>query len=655
MMSSPTTNICSASLAMYFILILASPNFVHHLQADPQTVEAGHGCSLIDSENPPAFRENRAAVFSSLAKNVSSTRFATASNGQGANAVYGLAQCRNDLSLNDCSECHRESQNQIVTYCRDNFGARMIYDGCFLRYENYTFFDQAVDPGVSNVCSSEDSTSPRIFNNTVQKLLENINSEAVKNEGFATGKMSANGLPTPLYGLAMCRKTLSTNSCDVCLQDATKYINGCPPRQDGKALEAGCYLRYSTIPFFSIKSSSSRPSKIVLILIGTLGGAALIAILGVLFIYGRSFRKFRTKVPERTQNEDTGEEEVYFAAEEYPKGDRQFTYDALRAATQNFDPSMKIGEGGFGQVYKGTLSDGRDVAVKKLFVKQSTRAMDEFATEIKLISAIRHRNLVRLLGCCTRGMEKLLVYEFMPNMSLDKHLFGKPLSWKMRLDVIVGTAHGLAYLNDESRFRIIHRDIKAANILLDNDFQPKIADFGLARLFPDDHTHLTTRVGGTIGYTAPEYATQGQLTDKADVYSYGMLVLEIVSGRKIIDSNLSPEMELLLQWAWSLHEKNEEFELVDQRIAKEESEMNKHDVLKVIRIALLCTQGAPETRPSMSNVVSMLTSNSEILVQPTPPAFIDVSSNSDTINIRWMESSMVASSQATISTSLGAR
>ncbi|KAH9288585.1 hypothetical protein KI387_032702 [Taxus chinensis] len=653
MMPSSTTNICSASLVMYVLFILASPNFV---EADPQTVEAGHGCSLTDSENPPAFRENRAAVFSSLAKNISLTSFATASNGQGASAVYGLAQCRNDLSLNDCSECHRESQNQIVTYCRDNTGARMIFDGCFLRYENHTFFDQAVDLGVSNVCRSEDSNSPRIFNNTVQKLLENINSEAVKNEGFATGKMSANGLPTPLYGLAMCRKTLSTNSCAVCLQDATKYINGCPPRQDGKALDAGCYLRYSTTPFFSIKSSSSRPSKIVLILVGTLGGAALITILGVLLIYRKSFRKLRIKVPERTQYEDTAQ--VYFAVEEDLKGGHQFNYEALRAATQNFDPSKKIGEGGFGQVYKGTLSDGRDVAVKKLFVKQSTQAMEEFVTEIKLISGIRHRNLVGLLGCCTRGTEKLLVYEFMPNMSLDKHLFAntaRPLNWKMRLEVIVGTAHGLAYLNEESRVRIIHRDIKAANILLDNDFQAKIADFGLARLFPDDHTHLTTRVGGTIGYTAPEYATQGQLTDKADVYSYGMLVLEIVSGRKIIDSKLPPEMELLLQWAWNLHEQNEVFDLVDRRIVQGESEPSKEEVLKVIHIALLCTQGAPESRPSMSKVVSMLTSNSEILVQPTPPAFIDFICNSESINSAWMDSSTVASSQAPISISLGPR
>ncbi|GLJ33764.1 hypothetical protein SUGI_0678640 [Cryptomeria japonica] len=166
---------------------------------------------------------------------------------------------------------------------------------------------------------------------------------------------------------------------------------------------------------------------------------------------------------------------------------------------------MKTGEGGFGQVFKGILSNGREVAMKKLFVKQSTRASDEFVTEVKLISAVRHRNLVRLLGCCTRGLEKLLVYEFMPNMSLDKHLFAnkaKLLSWKKRFEIIMGTAHELAYLNEESRSRILHRDIKAANILLDNEFQAKIADFGLARLFPEDMTHLATRVGGTVGYTA---------------------------------------------------------------------------------------------------------------------------------------------------------
>lgn len=225
----------------------------------------------------------------------------------------------------------------------------------------------------------------------------------------------------------------------------------------------------------------------------------------------------------------------------------------------------------------------------------------EFVTEVKLISVVRHQNLVHFLGYCRRGMERLLVYEFIPNTSLDRHLFAntsKPLSWKMRFEIILGTTHGLAYLNEEFSFRILHQDIKAANILLDNDFQAKIADFGLARLFPDDMTHLTTRVGGTIGYIAPEYVVHGQLTEKVDVYSYGMLVLEIVSGRKYTEPKLPAQMELPLRWAWSLYKKNEAYKLVDTKLIESDPEVNKEEILKVIQIALLCTQGAPESRPS---------------------------------------------------------
>ncbi|XP_057854629.2 cysteine-rich receptor-like protein kinase 2 [Cryptomeria japonica] len=656
-MPSPNINASLSWAVLYILLISAIPNFVLRSEADPQITEAGHGCSLINTTNPSALIENRKNAFSLLAENISSTGFATASSGNGTNKVYGLAQCRNDLSMEDCTHCYTAATEQIVKYCPSEIGARMIFDGCFLRYENYTFFDQAQDAGNSNVCISDASSRPKLFSETTQRLLAKVRSKALKNEGFATDEISANGLSTAIYGLAMCRRTLTTNSCDVCLQHATLLAERCFSLQDGRGLDAGCYLRYSTLPFYIISSSSSSPSKTVIILVGTLGAAALIAVLWVLFMFRHSLRKLYTKVPGRSQHEQA---EVYFAAEEDNKWGHLFTYDSLRAATKNFDSIMKIGEGGFGQVYKGIFSDGREIAVKKLFVKQSARAFDEFVTEVKLISAARHRNLVRLLGCCTRGLEKLLVYELVPNMSLDKHLFAntaKPLSWKTRFEIILGTAHGLAYLNEECWLRILHRDIKAANILLDNEFQAKIADFGLAKLFPDDMTHLTTRVGGTVGYTAPEYAVHGQLTDKADVYSYGMLVLEIVSGRKYIDSKLPPPMELLLGWAWNLYEKNEVFRMVDRRLI-EEPVLNKQEILKVIQIAFLCTQGEPELRPLMSKVVSMLTSSTEILTQPTRPAFIDDNSTSnglDSADVGWMVASTVASSRATVSISLEAR
>uniref|UniRef100_A0A0C9S6N5 TSA: Wollemia nobilis Ref_Wollemi_Transcript_14504_2337 transcribed RNA sequence n=1 Tax=Wollemia nobilis TaxID=56998 RepID=A0A0C9S6N5_9CONI len=605
------------ALAMYALLAIA--NFGTEVSGKLQPYrKAGYGCSPTKYKNGKVFEDNLAKVFASLDKNVSFTKFATASNGEGTDAVFGLAQCRNDSSTKDCAECYNEAKKQIVQDCAGFNGARLFYDGCFLRYENNSFFDETVDVAGFNDCNDEESVQPQIFNQTVHELLAKINSRAAENGGFAADKLNADGLPTTVYGLAMCRRTLSSNNCGYCLKEAVKRITPCLPRRDGKALEAGCYLHY-----FTYSSSSKGHSKIPIVLVGTIGGAALVTIICLLIVYKHSFRALYAKITGVSQYEEA--EDEHFPRDEHDALGYRFNYDALKAATNNFHENNKIGEGGFSQVYKGNFSDGTEVAVKKLFMKHSTRAMDDFVTEVKLLSTVLHRNLVRLLGCCTRGRERLLVYEFVLNSSLDKHLFGeaaKNIGWKTRFQIILGTAHGLAYLNEESQFRIVHRDIKAANILLDNDFHPKIADFGLARLFPDDQIHLTTRVGGTIGYTAPEYAVHGRLTEKADVYSYGILVLEIVGGRKIMDLRLPSEMQLLLGWAWSLYEKNEAFGVVDRKLM-ESSECKKEEVLRVIHIALLCTQGAPQMRPSMSAVVSMLTSNTEILVRPTRPAFID--------------------------------
>jgi serine/threonine protein kinase len=210
----------------------------------------------------------------------------------------------------------------------------------------------------------------------------------------------------------------------------------------------------------------------------------------------------------------------------------------------------------------------------------------------------------------------------MSNNSLDKHLFGEirnALSWKSRLNIIVGTARGLAYLHEDSNVRIIHRDIKCANILLDDGFYPKIADFGLARLFPEGETHVSTKVGGTIGYTAPEYALHGQLSEKADVYSYGIVVLEIVSGRRCVDARREDPMRLLLEWAWNEFEHEHVLNIVDPTL---EGQYPREQALRLITIALLCTQGSSALRPAMSEVASMLTNNLQIPLHPTQPAFI---------------------------------
>ncbi|PPD71524.1 hypothetical protein GOBAR_DD31578 [Gossypium barbadense] len=277
-------------------------------------------------------------------------------------------------------------------------------------------------------------------------------------------------------------------------------------------------------------------------------------------------------------------------------------------ATDDFHSSNKIGRGGFGTVYKGILKDGTEVAVKTL-AAQSKQGAHEFLTEINTISNVKHPNLVELIGCCIQGANRILVYEYVENKSLDKVLLDQrstniQLDWSKRSAICMGIARGLAFLHEELVPRIVHRDIKSSNILLDKDFNPKIGDFGLAKLFPDNITHISTRIAGT-GYLAPEYALGGQLTMKADVYSFGVLVLEIISGRSSSKTNWGGTMRLLLEWAWQLHEEGKLIEFVDPELG----EFPEEEVLRYMKIAFFCTQAAANRRPLMSQVIEMLGRN----------------------------------------------
>ncbi|XP_058071761.1 probable LRR receptor-like serine/threonine-protein kinase At1g56140 [Magnolia sinica] len=297
-----------------------------------------------------------------------------------------------------------------------------------------------------------------------------------------------------------------------------------------------------------------------------------------------------------------------------------FSYSELRTATGNFSLENKLGAGGFGAVYKGTLSDGRTVAAKKLSVA-SHHGKSQFVTEIVTISAVQHRNLVKLYGCCIEGDEQILVYEYLENKSLDHALYGDRklhLNWPTRYGICLSTARGLTYLHEESRLRIIHRDVKASNILLDADLNPKISDFGLAKLYDDKKTHISTRVAGTIGYLAPEYAMRGHLTEKADVFGFGVVALEILSGRPNTDTSLDQDKIYLLEWAWTLHEANRPLELIDPTL----SEFDKGEALRMIGVALLCTQTSPVLRPPMSRVVAMLSGDVEVSSVTSRPSYL---------------------------------
>ncbi|KAG0602082.1 hypothetical protein M758_11G158900 [Ceratodon purpureus] len=300
---------------------------------------------------------------------------------------------------------------------------------------------------------------------------------------------------------------------------------------------------------------------------------------------------------------------------------KSFEYNELRVATKNFAPEMKLGAGAYGAVYKGILPNDVVVAVKQLFL-ETNEGRDDFLNEVFLISNLQHRNLVNLKGYCLHGKQTLLVYEYVDNCDLDKLLLSsqnstdstwneEAMNWQARRNVCNGVAQGLYYLHASSQFRIIHRDIKASNILLDKNLQPNIADFGLARPIEDARSVIMTQqCAGTLGYLAPEYMCHGQLSEKVDIYSFGVLLLEIVSGKRNRDLTMPEDEVYLPSRAWKLHKENRLLDMMDATLVVSEDETR--EVQQVLEIAVLCVQNDPEKRPSMFQVAAMLAGDASV-------------------------------------------
>ncbi|CAL9200703.1 unnamed protein product [Musa hybrid cultivar] len=286
---------------------------------------------------------------------------------------------------------------------------------------------------------------------------------------------------------------------------------------------------------------------------------------------------------------------------------RIFTYKELHAATNGFSDDRLLGEGGFGSVYWGKTTDGLQIAVKKL-KSMNSKAEMEFAVEVEVLARVRHKNLLGLRGYCAATDQRLIVYDYIPNLSLLSHLHGQfahevRLDWRRRMNVILGSAEALVYLHHEVTPHIIHRDIKASNVLLDANFEPLVADFGFAKLVPEGVSHMTTRVKGTLGYLAPEYAMWGRVSDSCDVYSFGILLLELVSGRKPIEKLPGGMKRTIIEWAEPLISKGRFRELVDPRLR---GNFDGAELRRVVEAAVLCIQGEAEQRPDMKEVVGIL-------------------------------------------------
>ncbi|KAG0557516.1 hypothetical protein KC19_11G136800 [Ceratodon purpureus] len=355
--------------------------------------------------------------------------------------------------------------------------------------------------------------------------------------------------------------------------------------------------------FCSNLQGSLNNKKVIIIAAATSSIAILLMVIAFAAAYLYRTRRYKRYLLLQVQQK----------FEEFDVKPTIFPYNELRLATRDFHPDMKLGEGGYGAVYKGVLPSKSTVAVKQLFVK-NTQGIDDFLNEVVLITGMKHRNLVNLKGCCLREHQRLLVYEYVDNYDIDQVLLRgehkTPLSWAVRQNICLGVARGLHYLHSLAKPRIIHRDIKASNILLDKSFEPKIADFGLALLFPDEKSHImTVHVAGTKGYLAPEYASLGQLSEKVDVFSFGVLCLEVLSGRRNIEESLPLVEVYLSKWAWKLHAEGKLMDLVDPTMNLQDDE--KADVQRLFNIALLCSQDSAEERPTMAKVVAMLQHDSE--------------------------------------------
>ncbi|KAL0300452.1 UNVERIFIED_CONTAM: G-type lectin S-receptor-like serine/threonine-protein kinase [Sesamum angustifolium] len=464
--------------------------------------------------------------------------------------------------------------------------------------------------------------------------------------------------------------SLSLSDCrEICWDDCecaayNDYGTGGCMYWRGKNLEFEQSLDGSAVKKYVLTASSSKGKKKHILIIVVVLGTIVLLIVGIALFF---MRKIRQGKMEEEQLRELLKLDGYTETYELENGGgknhdlRLFTYASIQSATNNFSANSKLGEGGFGPVYKGKTPEGQDIAVK-LLSRQSGQGLLEFKTELILISKLQHVNLVKLLGFCIHGDDKMIIYDYMPNKSLDFFLFTEsllsqlsycqkiipkqePLNWQQRFNIIEGIAQGLLYLHKYSRLKIIHRDLKPSNILLDKDMNPKISDFGLARIFKQNTNEANTnRRVGTYGYMAPEYAMHGIFSVKSDVYSFGVLVLEIVGGQK---NNSFHQIEgplNLVEYVWELWRNDCAIEFMDPKL---KTSCIIDQLKRCIHIGLLCVENHAVDRPSIEDVISMLKNETTNLPMPKNPAFITRNANLE--EVEESTSRKFSANQVTIS------
>ncbi|KAK9084898.1 hypothetical protein Sjap_025309 [Stephania japonica] len=600
------------------------------------------------------YQTNLNTLLSSLPSNSAKTGFYNTYIGAYPNQVYGFALCRGDTNSNDCQNCVDTVVRGAKEVCPDMSDGDFWEELCYVRYASENFFSSPVldesliftRPTPQNISDQADKFPPFL-----KQMMSELSKEAVSDSNgqlFSVGKRNST-IFDDVYGLVQCSRDLSSGDCGKCLGVAIDKLMMCCKYSRGALLFGlSCNMRFETYPFYNRVPGASlmggnKRKNLKATVPASVG--AFLGVVGTLMIGSYYCSKRRKKSRWRE-----GIQESHETFEELP----QMDFASVQEATNNFAFENKIGEGGFGPVYKGVLLDGKEVAIKRLS-QSSCQGQSEFKNEVILIAKLQHKNLVRLVGCCTEGEENLLIYEFMPNTSLDAFLFDTEkqaeLDWSKRMNIVNGIARGLVYLHEDSRLKIIHRDLKTSNILLDHEMNSKISDFGMARIFGCDKSYANTkRVVGTYGYMAPEYAMAGLFSVKSDVFSFGVVLLEIVSGKRNKMLQLPECSGSLLTYAWKLWSNGKGLELVDPLLEK--SCINSCEMLRCIHIGLLCVQANPNDRPTMSTVIFMLGSELEPLPQPREPAFYVADSVSIELEDQSPKNKPNSSNKLTITTFL---
>ncbi|XP_002518553.2 cysteine-rich receptor-like protein kinase 10 [Ricinus communis] len=641
------------------LLVLLSLSIIAKSQS-PEPVYLYHVCSNTTTFDPNStYQTNLNQLFPSLSNNANnSIGFYNRSSGQDPDDIYGLFLCRGDVSTDVCQDCVTFASQDIVKRCPIEKVAIVWYDECLLHYANRSLYSiMAQEPGVFLLNVQNIADQDR-FNNllatTMGKLATEAASAASGEKKFAV-KIDNFTAFEKLYSLVQCTPDLSNLDCGRCLQAAISNLpTCCDGKRGGRVLYPSCNIRYEVYPFFNVTaleppppspspvvpppptSSGTRPEtkgKSGLSTVTIVAIVAPVAVAIVFFFLGCCYLRTRArKKYDAGQEDDAGNEITTVES-------LQIDLNTIEAATDKFSAANKLGEGGFGKVYKGTLPNGQEIAVKKLS-RSSVQGAQEFKNEVVLLAKLQHRNLVRLLGFCLEGAEKILVYEFVPNKSLDYFLFDAKkqgqLDWQTRYKIVGGIARGIIYLHEDSQLKIIHRDLKVSNILLDKDMNPKISDFGMARIFGVDQTQgNTNRIVGTYGYMSPEYAMHGHFSVKSDIYSFGVLVLEIICGKKNSSFYEIHGASDLVSYVWTHWKDGTPMEVVDPVL---KDSYSRNEVLRCIQIGLLCVQEDATDRPTMATIMLMLNSFSVTLPVPRQPAFFLHSSSEPTMPMEGLQS-----------------